>query len=133
MPKINIGGKEITRADHVSFALSGGGGTTEPAVTCTFSMPATEDTTLIEWMLVKQSPERYKKVVIETYDRDGSLNKEWTLHKCYIASYSESEDAMGRVNEIHVTLVCVAASGSTYDGKNILTVKAGRKEVGYPS
>lgn len=129
MPKINISGKEITKVDHVSFALSGGGGTAEPSVTCSFSMPATEDTSLIEWMLAKQSPDRYKKVVIETYDRDGVLNKEWTLHKCYIASHSETEDAMGHVSSVQVTLVGVLASGTTYDGKNVLTIKGGKKET----
>jgi len=129
MPKINIGGKEITKVDHVSFALSGGGGTAEPHVSCSLSMPATEDTTLVEWMLAKQSPDRYKKVVIETYDRDAVLNKEWTLHKCYIASYSESEDAMGHVSSVHATLIGVLASGTTYDGKNVLKLKGGNKEA----
>jgi len=128
LPKINISGKEITKVDHVSFMLAGGGGTVEPTVNCTFSMPATEDISLVEWMLAKQSPDRYKKVVIETYDRDGVLNKEWTLHKCFITSHSETEDAMGHTSTIQVSLKGVLASGTTYDGKNILTVKAGKKE-----
>jgi len=128
MSKINISGKEITKVDHVSFMLAGGGGTVEPTVNCTYTMPATEDNSLVEWMLAKQSPDRYKKVVIETYDRDGVLNKSWTLNKCYIASYAESEDGMGHETSVHVTLVGVLASGTTYDGKNILQVKGGKKE-----
>ena len=127
MSKITIKGKDITNAEHVSFALSGGGNQPEPTVTCTFSVPADEKIELVNWMLAKQSPDRYMKVVIETNDQDGVMNKKWTLHKCYIASYAETEGGMGHVSTCQVTLVGVLAAGNTYDGANLLKVEAGQK------
>ena len=129
MPTVNISGTKLVKVDHVSFSMSGGGGEVHPMVSCSFSLPATDQTTLVDWMLTKQSPDRYKKVVVETLDKDGKVDKTWTLHKCYIASYSEAESGMGHDTSISCTLIGVLASNTEYTGKNIVEVKAGVKET----
>jgi hypothetical protein len=129
MSKLQIGSIiTITNASHVTWSLSGGTGSSEPSVTCEFSMPATENISLVAWMLKKQSEDRYQKVVVETHDRDGIPNKKWTMDKAYIASYTETENAMGHVSELHVTMLGVLSSGTTYDGTNVLKVEAGKAE-----
>lgn len=130
MASVNIDNKNIKLPDTVdNLSISIGVGGVTPSVSCSFGFSATSDVTLVNWALKPQSADRFKKVIIQTFDRDKVVNKTWTIGKAYVTGYQESEGGMGQASYTSVSLEGVLISGEIYkDEKTIIEVAGGTAE-----
>jgi hypothetical protein len=131
MPDVSIGGTKLPNVDTVTvtIGLSGGEATRLPDCTATITFPTDEEIVLTDWILAKQSADRFKKVEITTYDRSKKVNKTWTFEKAFISSFSEGEYSGEGANMTSFTIVgTLIHAKEDYNGKNILEVKPGEAE-----
>ena len=132
MPDVVIGGTQLPNVHEVTvnIGLSGGEATRLPDCSATITFPTDEETILTDWILAKQSADRFKKVEITTYDRSKNKNKTWTFAKAYISSFNEGEFSSDGPNYTTFTIVgTLIHAKEDYNGKNILEVKPGAAEV----
>jgi hypothetical protein len=132
MPEVSISGTKLPRVENVQFAIGLGSADARqlPSVTCTFTIPADNDMTLVNWALAPQGEDRFKKVEIKTFDRSGVLNKTWTFAKAYLAALTETETGSGVHTQTSVTIIGTLIHATTdYDGTNILKVDKGQTET----